>query len=392
MAASEQKPGGKYPILFLGSQMATGGAQRVLLDQASWFHHQGYQVAVAFFYDRERMGEKWRATYPFPVMELQAWRSRGGIANPFRLLRGWLRLYRLLRKGQYAVMETFTHHANLLGLPAAWAAGTPVRAASHHGRIGDFPDWLTRLHTWMVNSALASCLVVVSDRVRSDAVGSEGIKPDKIFVIANGIELSRQPLDSSNRATLQNELDLPSGGLLALSVGRLTEQKGHSYLLEAIPAILEQYPDTVFAIAGDGPLKAELEAKAERLGISKRVRFLGMRSDVPALLQIADVFAFPSLWEGLPIALLEAMGAGLPVIATQVEGVEEMIVDGENGLLAPPADVEALKTGLLRMLAQPDLRVNLGAAGRATVQSSFSLDQMGERYEDLFLRLLERKQ
>jgi glycosyltransferase involved in cell wall biosynthesis len=244
----------------------------------------------------------------------------------------------------------------------------------------------------MVNSALASCLVVVSDRVRSDAVGSEGIKPDKIFVIANGIEFSRQPLDSSNLATLQNELDLPSGGLLALSVGRLTEQKGHSYLLEDIPAILEQYPDTIFAIAGDGPLKAELEAKAERLGISKRVRFLGTRSDVPALLQIADVFAFPSLWEGLPIALLEAMGAGLPVIATQVQGVEEMIVDGENGLLAPPADVEALKTGLLRMLAHPDLRVNLGAAGRATVQSSFSLDQMGERYEDLFLRLLERKQ
>ena len=140
------------------------------------------------------------------------------------------------------------------------------------------------------------------------------------------------------------------------------------------------------------PLRAELEAKAERLGISKWVRFLGMRSDVPDLLQMADVFALPSLWEGLPIALLEAMGAGLPVIATRVEGVEEMIVDGENGLLAQPADTKSLKTGLLRMLAQPDLRVNLGTAGRATVESSFSLDQMGIRYEDLFLRLLERKQ
>ena len=97
----------------------------------------------------------------------------------------------------------------------------------------------------------------------------------------------------------------------------------------------------------------------------------------PTLLQMADVFALPSLWEGLPIALLEAMGAGLPVIATRVEGVEEMIVDGENGLLVQPADGESLKTGLLRMLAQPDLRVNLGTAGRALVESSFSLDQMG---------------
>jgi glycosyltransferase involved in cell wall biosynthesis len=392
MASSEQKPRGKYRILFLGSQMATGGAQRVLLDQAGWFHHQGYQVKVAFFYDREGLGEKWRAAYPFPVIDLGAWRSRGGVANPFRLLRGWFRLYRLLRKGQFAVVETFTHHANLLGLPAAWAAGTPVRAASHHGRIGDFPGWLTRLHAWMINSPLASCLVVVSERVLSYAVESEGIKPEKIFVIANGIELAQQPLNSSDRAALANELGLPPGGLLALSVGRLTEQKGHIYLLEAIPAILEQYPTTAFAIAGEGPLRGELEATAERLGISKSVRFLGTRSDVPALLQIADVFALPSLWEGLPIALLEAMGAGLPVIATRVEGVEEMIVDGENGLLVQPADSESLKTGLMRLLAHLDLRVNLGTAGRALVESSFSLDQMGERYEDLFLRLVERKQ
>ena len=390
MAASEHQPRGKFPVLFLGSQMATGGAQRVLLDQAGWFHHQGYHVTVAFFYDREKMGEKWYAAYPFPVIDLKAWRTRGGIANPFRLLRGWFRLYRLLRNGQFSVVETFTHHANLLGLPAVWAAGTPVRAASHHGRIGDFPGWLTRLHAWVVNSFLASCLVVVSERVRSYAVNSEGIKPEKIFVIANGIELSRQPLNDSDRAALANELGLPPGGLLALSVGRLTEQKGHTYLLDAIPAILEQFPETVFAIAGDGPLRRELEATAERLGISRSVRFLGTRADVPELLQMADIFVLPSLWEGLPIALLEAMGAGLPVIATQVEGVEEIIVDGENGLLLPPADAESLKIAMLRLLAQPDLRVNLGSAGRALVEDAFSLDQMGKRYEDLFLSLLER--
>ncbi len=119
------------------------------------------------------------------------------------------------------------------------------------------------------------------------------------------------------------ELGLHPDGLLVLSVGRLTEQKGHIYLLEAIPGIIEQFPSTVFAIAGDGPLRAELEARAERLGISKSVHFLGMRSDVPALLQMAHIFALPSLWEGLPIALLEAMAAGLPVVATRVEGVEE---------------------------------------------------------------------
>jgi len=125
---------------------------------------------------------------------------------------------------------------------------------------------------------------------------------------------------------------------LFVTVGRLATQKGHSYLLEAIARVVNEFPNAKFLFAGDGPLRAELETRVDALNIRNYVWFLGIRNDIPLLLSMCDGFILPSLWEGLPIALLEAMYAGLPVIATDVEGVDEIIKDGENGLLVPPAD------------------------------------------------------
>ena len=387
----EEANNSRLKILLLGSQMATGGAQRVLLDQGRWFAAHGHTVHAAFWYDREGLCEQYREECAFPVIDLEAWRSGSGLANLFRLAGGLLRLYRLMRKERFQVIETFTHHANLLGLPVAWLARLPVRVAGHHGRIEQLQAWITRLHTRVINSRITSVLVAVSTRVQKFAIEEEGVAPEKIVVIPNR-HASRNPVQSmeETRSRYRQEIGLDDGGLLVLSVGRLVEQKGHIYLLEAIPAIVEQFPKTVFAIAGDGGQRAELEIRCEQLGISPSVRFLGTRSDVPELLQVADIFVLPSLWEGFPIALLEAMEAGLPVIATQVEGVEEIVIDGANGLLLPPGDPEALQNALQRMLAQPDLRVNLGAAGRSLVQGTFRLEQMCRRYESLFVRLLER--
>jgi glycosyltransferase involved in cell wall biosynthesis len=380
-------------ILLLGPSMATGGAQRVLLEQADWFEQSNHTIIAAFLYDREGLNGRYVEECAFPMINLEAWRPGSGLANIFHLIGGLVRLYRLMRKERFHVIESFTHHANLLGLPVAWAAGVPVRVAGHHGRVERLPTWLGRIHTLVVNSKITSSMVAVSRGVQTYAIEDEGIAPEKIVVIPNGHALpSQAQINSAVHSRLCDELGLRPEGLLVLSVGRLTEQKGHVYLLEAIPAILEQFPDTIFAVAGDGPLRADLEARAKRLGIAKSVRLLGTRFDVPELLQMAHIFVLPSLWEGLPIALLEAMGAGLPVVATRVEGVEEVIVDGENGLLLPPADPEALKIALLRLLAQSDLRENLGAAGLTLVQRTFSLDRMGKRYEDLFLQLLECKQ
>ena len=390
MTEKEQKSGGKPKILFLGSQMATGGAQRILLDQAEWFCQQGYPVTVAFFYDQEGVHQAWQKAYPFPIINLNFY-PPGKQTNPLRLLTGLPRLYRFLRHNRFEIVETFTHHANLLALPLAWLRRIPVRVASHHGRVANFPPWQDRLHAWVISSAITTCMVAVSEQVSFSAAREENIRADKIIVIYNGIRLlPSQPINAACRAALSAELGLKPGMHLVCSVGRLMEQKGYCFLLEAIPRIIQEYPGTVFAIAGGGPLLKELQEQAQTLDITASVLFLGIRPDVADLLSLADIFVLPSLWEGLPIALLEAMGAGVPAIASQVDGVLEIIVHNQTGLLVPPAEADALSQAILRLLGEPELRVNLSAQGKALVEKEFTQDQMCTRYRNLFENLLER--
>ena len=132
---------------------------------------------------------KYREECAFPVIDLQAWRQGSGLANLFHLVRGLARLYSLMRREHFQVIEAFTHHANLLGLPVAWLAGVPVRVAVHQGRIEKLPGWLLRLHTWLVNSKMVSCLVAVSSRLQAYAIEIEGIAPEKIVMIPNGHSL-----------------------------------------------------------------------------------------------------------------------------------------------------------------------------------------------------------
>ncbi len=376
----------KFAILLLGSQMATAGAQRNLLMQARWFYKQGYPVIAAFFYDRDGLREKWQSENPFPLISLDAWQRNGGIGNSLQVLRGLGRLYKLLRKENICVIETFTHHANLLGLPVAWAARIPVRVANHRGRIRGIPRWMERLHSWMVNIGIATDFVAVSKGVYQEAIDVEGINPGKASLIQNGVDLSAARVDLTNltRASLAKEIGGAPEACILLTVGRLEEQKGHTYLLDAIPAILERFPQTVFIFAGEGNLRMELEKKTRTLGIEHAVRFLGNRADVFNLLRLSDVFVLPSLWEGLSNALLEAMAAGLPVVATRVEGTEEVITDGQNGLLVPPADPQALSRAILRLLSDDHLRIQIGQAGESHVKDNYTLEKMCVRYESLF--------
>ncbi len=354
----------------------------VLLQLADWFHAQGYHVAAAFFYDRDGLAEKWQERYSFPVVDLQAWKKGPAVLKPLWLVRGILRLFLLIRRERFSAVMAFTHHSNLLALPLAWLAGIPVRVASHRGRILGFPRWQERLHAWMVNSRMATCLVAVSEQVRAESI-EEGVRPAKIRVIPNGVSLTT--VKKAERQRLRREAGVQPKGYLIVSAGRLWPEKGHIHLVRAMPMVAEQLPRAVLAIAGDGVLRPELEAEAQALGVAGYIRFLGVRSDVRAWFAAADLFVLPSNSEGMPMALLEAMGMGAPVVATRVGGVPELVRDGETGKLVPPQNPSALAEAIVSLLRDKAERARLAQNGQIYVMKYYSVEKMYERYMRLLV-------
>lgn len=201
----------------------------------------------------------------------------------------------------------------------------------------------------------------------------DGRKLLRTHVVPLGIELDRF-LAVDHR---------PADGPVVGNVARLSEQKGHRYLLEAVPLVLERHPSARFALVGDGELRGELEALAESLGVAGHVEFLGRRDDVPELLATFDVFALPSLFEGLCLAVIEAQAAGVPVVATPVGGIRETVVDGETGLLVPPRDAAALAAAIVRLLDGPEEAARLAASARTRV-GRFSVERMVEATLSLY--------
>lgn len=377
------------PIVFLGSQMEVAGAQRMLISQARWFQKAGYPASAVFFYDKQGLEETWQAANQFPLVSLQAKKPGADpVSNVLRLMRSLWRLFRLLQ-GQAKAVVAFTPHSNLLGLPVAWLAGVPVRIGTHHGHIEGSSRLLSWLHGHLVNSRLCSAMVAVSSQVKDYAIREEGCDARKIVMIENGIE----PIDAiygdpSLRKRIRKQLGFGEEDFLVLTVGRLAVQKGHTYLLEAIPKIVFRYPKLHFLFAGDGPLRGQLETQAKKNGVSERVRFLGIRDDVGELLSASDAFVQPSLWEGLSLALLEALMAGVPVLATSVEGVVDVVEHEKSALLVPPKDAAALSDALRRLVEDEDLRMRLSSQGQTRAEKSYSIDTMCRSYEKLILGLL----
>jgi glycosyltransferase involved in cell wall biosynthesis len=370
-------------LLLLGTQMATGGAQKVLLDQADWFQAHGYKVTAAFFYDRDDLYEKWRKAFPFPIVNLSDFKKgRGTFLNGLSILQGLWRLWKLLRRENFSVIETFTHDSNMLALPLAWMAGTPVRIATHHGIVDGIRPWREKLHAWMINHNLAQRIVAVSALTRQKLL-EEGIQADRIVVISNGIMPVQ--VEDVDRSRVRKEMGIGADDPFLLAVGRLVHSKAHENLIAAMPAVLKKFPDAKVGICGDGVLRSKLEEQIYSLGLLDSVKLLGQSDHVAKFLASADVFVMPSLWEGLPIALLEAMSAGLPIIATRVEGVEEVVTEGEHGLLVPIGNIEALADAILRLLADPELRRKMGGACKAKVLAFYTADRMCEQYLNLML-------
>lgn len=229
--------------------------------------------------------------------------------------------------------------------------------------------------------------IAVSDEVRESIMRQIGPIQGKVMAISNGVDVKRYERPH-NKAALCHQLGLETNSFLVATIGRLTEQKGHRYLIEAATSVVSTYPDTHFLFIGDGELRDELQEQIRQSGLSYNVHFLGVRDDVPDLLAAVDLFVLPSLWEGLSIALLEAMAAGKPIVATNVSGTTQVVISGETGIVVPPGSSAALTDAIVQTLSDPARVQAMGQKAKQHVVMNFSAQKQANEHLALYRRLL----
>jgi glycosyltransferase involved in cell wall biosynthesis len=297
------------------------------------------------------------------------------------------RLPRRLRGQSFDIVHSFLYRANILARFVAPRCGTPKVVNS----IRITPDEETPMMRFLDRRTLnrVDRVCVLSEILSRDLQERLAFSPRRIIVIPNSIDVA--VCDSAlttegDRA--RAKLGLSPADLVVVSVGRLHRQKGFDCLLDAFRPFALEHPRGKLVIAGEGPQRQELEKKSEELRIPDRVLFTGLVPSPWPILAAADIFVLPSLYEGMPNALLEAMAAALPVVATPVGAVPEMITDGEEGLLVPPDDPEALTAALERLAWSPDLRRELGRRARERVERFYAPERTMEKLEALYESLL----
>ncbi|HXG41034.1 MAG TPA: glycosyltransferase, partial [Candidatus Limnocylindrales bacterium] len=376
------------------------GAQEVVRALARYLPAEGCPTLVATFRDGPLRAAIERSGVEVVVLEPRRRSILAGPASVAELLRIRRALAGLARRHRAAVVQT--HLLVSLDFVVLTLRSEPgVRAVLwtvHNARLELRPDQLPG-HHWLLGpkrlayrllyglgGRLGAVFVAVSDDV-GRAV-RRTIRPPRrsVVVIPNGVDVERygNPVD---RAAVRRGLGLPGDARLAVVVAKLLEQKGHAVLLAALPSVVARYPDLHVLLCGEGPLREALRETIERTGLDGRVHLLGNRDDVADLLAAADLFVLPSLWEGLPVALLEAMASRLPVVATDVSGSRQVVVPGETGLLVPPGDPDRLGAAIVELLEAPERARAFGEAARRRVEDHFSARAMAVRHAELYRAL-----
>lgn len=305
-------------------------------------------------------------------------------------LRGVERARRLIEEVAPDVVHTHLLRADLMGGAAARWAEVPVVVSTAYA-VGEYRRAFRRRADGLLDAAcrlLPTHVLAVSKAVRRDCVGRLGFSPAQVRVIRTGIE-PPPPMDANAIGRARSEFEIEPGDVWVLAVARLSYEKGIDDLIDAAAIVRRRVENVRFVVLGDGPQRPELEERIASQGLAGVVRLAGFRDDVWPYLAAADVFCLPSRMEGMPNALLEAMAAGRPIVATDVGGVPEAIESGLSGLLTRPGEPVELAAGLERLLTDAELACRLGRAARAAVDERFLarhvVARYGEWYESLIL-------
>jgi len=370
---------GRIRVVYLTHTLGVGGAEELILNMVTRLPRDRYEPIVCCFENPPGPIGPEIAARGIPVVPL-------GIAPGWRHPLAWWTIVRYLRRVRPHIVHTFMLPASLYGRSAAVAARVPIV-------IGTEVNIYERKqrHHILAERLLAAgtaCVVASAESVKTAYVRQLGIRADAVRVVYNAVNWDRLHATTPPHQ-VRAELGIPADRIVVGVVATLQDKKGHRVLLDAFArtAGLEQ---VWLMLVGDGPQRASLEESASTLGIRDRVTFCGTRRDLGNLLPAMDVFALPSLWEGLPLALLLAMGAGRAVVATRLAGIPEVVTDGETGLLVEPGDVAGIGSALARVCGDAMLRARLGAAARGSVRERFGADAYSEAVTGIYEEFLGR--
>lgn len=375
---------GRIRVLEFVNSFHIGGTERQFVALVRGLAEGGHEVHVGCLRNRGQF----RGELPpgLPVREYSIPSLKSATAA-----RRVLELARYLRRHRIEVVHATNLYANVFAVAAARLAGTPVVLAS----VVDLG------HTWTPTLERAQRLVCrLADGVVVNALAvgrrlrEEGWAPDRLHVIYNGIEVRERP-SGPGGMRFREELGIPAGAPLVGVVSRLSAWKGVEHFVDAAALVARDHPEAWFLVVGgpnvgQEPYVEELWRRTTALGLEERAVFTGFRTDVPKLLPELTISVQPSLSEGLSNVILESMAAGLPMVVTDVGGNPELIRDGVDGLVVPPADPPALAASIGRLLADPERARAMGRSAWRSVSERFSLDEMVERTLALYRQLLDR--
>ena len=368
-------------ILFLSTSMGMGGADSQLLSAARVMVVRGHEVTIVSLTALGPMGLQARTL----GIRTESLEMRRGVPDP----RGLMRLARLVRAWRPDVVHSHMVHANLLARALRLVAPVPALVSTIHNI---YEGGRLRMAAYRLSNGLVDHMTIVSQAAADRFVG-EGIVPRELLtVVPNGVDteaIRRVPVAA--RQALLRSLGVENR-FVWLAVGRFEVAKDYPNMLRAFARVRAQQPLATLLLVGKGSLQEETESLVRELRLADVVRFLGVREDVPVVMSAADAYVMSSAWEGMPMVLLEAAAAGLPIVATRVGGNHEVVLDQESGFLVPPRDHEALGSAMLQLGALPaGQRRSMGQRGYDHIRDHYGLARVAERWEEIYREVLRRK-
>jgi glycosyltransferase involved in cell wall biosynthesis len=377
-------PKAKIKIVFVITSTGVGGAEKMLYHTSTSLDRTRYAPSICSLKEKGAIARNVEAA----GIEVHCLSMTDGdqFGGWFASLVALFRLTRYVIKVRPTIVHSFLFRANILSRIAASLARVPLVISSVRVMGGErnYHHTVEKVTSFMVDH-----YITVSESVKAYLVQTASIPDNKITAIYNGVALN-------DHCGASHEDQHPPCGLKAhdrflFTVGRLHQQKGYDCLIQAFAQVRKECPALQLLIVGEGEEENNLKNLAKSLDLTDQVIFAGLRLDSDTIFPFAELFILPSLWEGMPNAVLEAMAAGKPVVATKVGGVPELVLHGETGLLVPPGDPDALAQAILDLCTDPVKAHAMGAAGRLRVQEHFRIASMIKKTDGLYQKLLATK-